>query len=69
MQFTKLALAGALVASLAGCLQNDTQRGLAGAAAGVVVADALDTNIVTGAAIGGLGGVLCDDLNVTLCNN
>ncbi len=68
MQFTKLALAGALVSSLAGCLQNDGQRALAGAAAGVVVADVLDTNLITGAAIGGLGGAVCDDLNVALCN-
>lgn len=41
---------------LAGCMQDPTSRGLAGAAAGALVADALDENIIAGAALGGLAG-------------
>jgi osmotically inducible lipoprotein OsmB len=41
---------------LAGCLQDPASRGVAGAAAGALVADALDENIIAGAAIGGLAG-------------
>ncbi|MFM2356294.1 MAG: hypothetical protein RLZZ528_2030 [Pseudomonadota bacterium] len=67
MQYTKLLLAGLFVTSLAGCLQTDGERALAGAAAGAVVADVLDTNIITGAAIGAAGGAVCDDLNINLC--
>ena len=64
MQLTKIILGLALVSSLAGCLENDGQRALAGAAAGAVVADALDTNVVAGAALGGLAGATCDDMGV-----
>jgi hypothetical protein len=45
-----------LTTSLAGCMQDPTSRGLAGAAAGALVADALDENIIAGAALGGLAG-------------
>ena len=41
---------------LGGCMQDPTSRGLAGAAAGALVADALDENIIAGAALGGLAG-------------
>jgi len=54
------------VSILSGCLDNDLERGVAGAAVGVVVADATGGNVVTGAVIGGAAGVLCDDIN--LCN-
>ncbi|MGB7268319.1 MAG: hypothetical protein WBC90_02220 [Albidovulum sp.] len=54
------------IASLAGCLDNDAERGVAGAAGGALVADALGGNALTGAVIGGAGGVFCDDLGV--CN-
>ncbi len=46
-----------LTAPLAGCMQDPASRGLAGAAAGALVADALDENMLAGAAIGGLAGV------------
>ena len=45
-----------LTAPLAGCMQDPASRGLAGAAAGALVADALDENIIAGAALGGLAG-------------
>ena len=41
---------------LAGCMQDPGTRGLAGALAGAVVADATDGNLVNGAVIGGLAG-------------
>ncbi|MCV2869476.1 hypothetical protein OEW28_12650 [Defluviimonas sp. WL0002] len=64
MRFTKIFLGLALVSGLAGCLENDSERALAGAAAGAVVADALDTNVVAGAALGGLAGATCDDMGI-----
>jgi hypothetical protein len=45
-----------LTTPLAGCMQDPASRGLAGAAAGALVADALDENIIAGAALGGLAG-------------
>ena len=64
MRSLKFLAAVALVASLAGCLDNDTERGLAGAAGGAVVADALGGNALTGAVIGGAAGVFCDDAGI-----
>ncbi|SDE90894.1 hypothetical protein SAMN04488117_101687 [Celeribacter baekdonensis] len=54
------------VTALAGCLQTDGERALAGAAAGAVVADATDNNVLSGAALGALAGTYCDDAGV--CN-
>lgn len=45
-----------LVLPLAGCLQDPASRGMAGAVAGAAVADALDENMVAGAALGALAG-------------
>ena len=67
MQYYKLILAGLCATALAGCLQTDGERALAGAAVGAVAADALDENVITGAAIGGLAGTFCDDLYVPGC--
>lgn len=50
--------------ALSGCLATDTERGLAGAAGGAVIADVTGGNAVTGAVIGGAAGVFCDDLGV-----
>lgn len=50
--------------AVAGCMQTDGSRALAGAAAGAIIADATDTNIVAGAALGGLAGTVCDDAGV-----
>lgn len=69
MRKTRILFGLALVGALAGCLENDSQRGLAGAAAGAVIADATDNNVLTGAALGGLAGVFCDDLNVPGCQS
>ncbi|MCB6178240.1 hypothetical protein LHP98_08870 [Rhodobacter sp. Har01] len=50
--------------ALSGCLTTDTERGLAGAAGGAVIADVTGGSAVTGAVIGGAAGVFCDDLGV-----
>ena len=64
MQIKRIVLAVALIAPLAGCLDTDAERGLAGAAGGAVIADATGGSALTGALIGGAGGVFCDDVGV-----
>jgi hypothetical protein len=63
MTLKPLALIPAILA-LSACLDTDTERGLAGAAGGAVIADVTGGNAVTGAVIGGAAGVFCDDLGV-----
>ncbi|MDE3026967.1 MAG: hypothetical protein KGH84_01045 [Paracoccaceae bacterium] len=69
MQILKLVTALALVGSLAGCLENNTQRGVAGAAGGALVAGALGGDMVAGAVVGGVAGAVCHDLRVPGCRN
>lgn len=59
-----------LTTFLAGCLQDPTSRGLAGAAGGALIADALDENMLAGAALGGLAGVATCGIELGLppCN-
>ncbi|NEY90459.1 hypothetical protein [Tabrizicola oligotrophica] len=52
---------------LTGCLANDTERGLVGAAGGAVIADATGGSPLTGAVIGGAAGYFCRDLRVPGC--
>ncbi|MGB3146906.1 MAG: hypothetical protein WBA91_04005 [Paracoccaceae bacterium] len=66
MSKSTLLVAAAFVASLAGCMESDGDRALAGAAAGAVLAGATDNNVLVGAGIGAAAGALCDDANV--CN-
>ncbi|RYG92351.1 hypothetical protein EU803_07945 [Loktanella sp. IMCC34160] len=68
MRKLSLALAAFAITGLSACLDSDLERGLAGAAAGAVVADATGGNVVTGALIGGAAGATCDDLGVSACN-
>ena len=67
MQKTSIILAAVAVFGLAGCLDNDVERGVAGAGAGFVAAEVLGTDrtgtILAGAAV----GVLCDDAGVRVC--
>lgn len=56
MRKSFVAFALLAVTALAGCMQDPTSRGLAGAVAGAAVADAMDENMVAGAALGGLAG-------------
>jgi osmotically inducible lipoprotein OsmB len=71
MRIKTLLLAAAAVSSLAACMQDPASRGLAGAGAGALIADATDGNLLTGAVIGGLAGVATCGINVGLpaCNN
>ena len=62
MQKFKIILAVAAIGSLSACLDNDLERGLAGAAAGAVIADSVGGDAVTGAIVGGAAGALCDEI-------
>ncbi|NBD30381.1 MAG: hypothetical protein GVY31_10150 [Alphaproteobacteria bacterium] len=62
----RLVLACVAAAGLSACLDNDLERGLAGAAGGAVVADAFGGDPVTGAIAGGAAGALCDEFT-TAC--
>lgn len=54
---------------LTGCLGNDTERGIAGAAGGAVISGATGGSALTGAVVGGAAGYFCRDLNVPGCRN
>jgi osmotically inducible lipoprotein OsmB len=56
MNFKSFLLLAVVTTSLAGCLQDPASRGVGGAVAGAVIADALDENLIAGAAIGAAGG-------------
>ena len=66
MRIKTLLLAVAAASSLAGCMQDPASRGLAGAAAGAILADATDNNAITGAVIGGLAGAATCGVNIGL---
>ena len=69
MRFVKFATGLVLVATLAGCLENNTQRGVAGAAGGALVAGAVGGDVLAGAVIGGVAGAVCHDLRVPGCRD
>ena len=60
---TVTVLAFAAILGLAACGDTDLERGVTGAAAGGLAAEALGGNFATGAVIGGAAGVVCDDVN------
>lgn len=71
--FTRVAAGAFVLLGLAACdqgygtrtgLSPDAQRAAGGAVAGAVIAKALDEDIATGAAVGAVGGALCDDAGV-----
>ncbi|WP_428539704.1 hypothetical protein [Profundibacter sp.] len=64
MQIKHLVYVAILAMPLAGCLDNDIERAAAGAAAGAVIADVTNGNVLTGAVIGAGAGALCDDAGV-----
>ena len=64
MRLIKSFVAIAAVGLLAGCLENDAERGVVGAAGGAVGADAIGGNALTGAVVGGAAGVFCDDAGI-----
>jgi len=67
MQKFRFLLAAAAVVSLSACLDSDLERGVAGAAAGAVVAEVVGVDPITGALVGGAAGALCDEV-VQVCN-
>ncbi len=69
MRMFKITAALACAFALSGCLQNDAQRGVAGAVGGAAIAGAVGGDMATGAVIGGAAGVFCRDLNVPGCRN
>lgn len=69
MPFRSFLLLSLVCTSLAGCLANDNERGLAGAAGGAVIGGVAGGNPVAGAVIGGAAGYFCRDLNVAGCRN
>jgi hypothetical protein len=60
-----------LSTTLSGCMQDPASRGMAGAAAGALVADATKSDVLTGALIGGLAGVATCGIELGLppCNS
>lgn len=67
--YSKPILLLVLLTSLSGCLANNTERGVAGAAGGAVISGVTGGSPVTGAVIGGAAGYFCNDLNVPGCKN
>ncbi len=67
MQKTSIILATVAVFSLAGCLENDAERAVAGAGAGLVAAELLGTDRTGSMVVGAAAGVFCDDAGVQAC--
>ncbi|MBB5720866.1 hypothetical protein FHS72_000470 [Loktanella ponticola] len=57
-------IAAAASFALAGCLETDLQRGVAGAAGGLVTAEVLGTDPTATAVAGVAAGLLCDDAGI-----
>ena len=68
MKLKALLLLPAILA-LSGCFQNNTERGLAGAAGGVVIVGVTGGSALAGAVLGGAAGYLCNGANVPGCEN
>jgi len=64
MQKTSIILAAVAVFGLAGCLDNDAERGVAGAAGGLAAAEVFGTDPATTAVAGAAAGVFCDDAGI-----
>jgi hypothetical protein len=69
MFIRSIVLSTVVCTSLAGCLANNNERGLAGAATGAVIGGVAGGNPLTGAVVGGAAGYFCHDLNVAGCTN
>ncbi len=66
MHIKHLAVVAVLITPLSGCLDTDLERGIAGAAGGALLGEAIGGGAVLGAVLGGAAGVFCDDVGV--CN-
>ena len=69
MPTRSIVLMSAICTILSGCLANDAERGLAGAATGAVISGATGGDPMAGAVVGGAAGYFCRDLNVAGCRN
>ncbi|SFS03336.1 hypothetical protein [Yoonia litorea] len=67
MQKTSLIIATVAIFGLAGCLDNDTERAVAGAGAGLVASELLGTDQTGSMLAGAAAGVFCDDAGVRAC--
>ena len=67
MQKTSIILAAVAMFGLAGCLEGDVERGVAGAGAGLVTAKVLGTDPTGTMLAGAAAGVLCDDAGINGC--
>lgn len=67
MQKTSIILAAVAMFGLAGCLEGDAERGVAGAGAGFVAAEILGTDRTGTMLAGAAAGVLCDDAGINGC--
>lgn len=61
-----LTLALISVTALAGCLDTDAERAIAGGLAGAALAEVTGGSATTGAIAGAAAGALCDDTGI--CN-
>jgi osmotically inducible lipoprotein OsmB len=57
MRFKSFLMLALATTSLAACMQDPASRGVGGALAGAALADAMDENLLAGAALGAAGGV------------
>ena len=64
MHKKSIIIATVAVFGLAGCLEGDLERGVAGAGAGLVAAEVLGTDPTGTAMAGAAAGVLCDDAGI-----
>ncbi|WGW02246.1 hypothetical protein [Tropicibacter oceani] len=69
MRIKSITLALVACAGLVACEGTDLERGLIGAGAGAATAAATGNNVAAGAAVGGVAGVVCDDLTPGICKN
>ena len=67
MQKTSIILAAVAVFGLAGCLESNTERAVAGAGAGLVAAELLGTDRTGTMAAGALAGALCGETGLPAC--
>ncbi len=67
MQKISIILAAVAMLGLAGCLEGDVERGVAGAGAGLVAAEVLGTDSTATMLAGAAAGVFCDDAGISAC--
>ncbi|WP_123792202.1 hypothetical protein [Pacificibacter maritimus] len=64
MRKSVLSIALISFTALAGCMDNDAERAIAGGLAGALLADQTGGSATTGALAGAAAGALCDDVRV-----